>query len=271
MKIQHAERVRYAVNPLIEVVAQLRFSPIFALEKDVLPTIQSQLHEAGFSVLRSEKLASITVTVNASPDAVTDVTHNSQSSDSTQIYHFSTENQLHTFSICKDFVALTTRAYSQWTEFNARLTSLCNIFEASFKPISIFRVGLRYKDLIEREPLNLQDMLWSDLLNPIVAGFLSTTGFVDKVDESCVLQQTSQTVLCLDDCELLLQSALLRASDNPEKQAFLIDSDFYTVPKLPIDMKTALNSLDLIHRSANAVFQNCIKEPLSAALCPTRD
>lgn len=268
MKIQHADRVQYEVNPLIEVVAQLRFTPIFALEKEVLPAIQSQLHDAGFSVLKSEKLASITVTLNASADTVPEIGQSSHSSDSTQIYHFSTTNQSHTFSVCRDFIALTTRDYSEWAEFFSKLKTLCGIFETSFRPIAISRVGLRYKDLIEREPLGLEGMLWSDLLKPIVAGFLSTSGFVDSVDESRVLQQTSQTVLQLSDCELLLQSALLRAADDPSKQAFLIDSDFYVVSEPSVEMDVVLSSIDTIHRSANSVFQNCIKEPLSVALRP---
>lgn len=267
MKIKHADRVRYEVNPLIEVVAQLRFAPIFALEKNVLSAIQGQLHDAGFSVLKLETLASITVTLNAPPSSDR-ISRAPQSSDNTQIYHFSTEDELHTFSVCKDFVALTSRAYLDWQNFSAKLNMLCGIFEAGFTPIAITRIGLRYKDLIERESLGLDGRLWSDLLNPIVAGFLSTSGFVDGVDESCVLQQTSQTVLKLEDCELLLQSALLRATDSTKRQAFLIDTDFYVNSEPPAQLKTALSLIDTIHSSANYVFQNCIKEPLSVALRP---
>lgn len=268
MKIKQTSRVRYEVNPLIEVVAQLRFSPIFGLEKESksLSSVQSQLDEIGFSVLKLENLASITVTLNAPQES--NMANLSQSSQNTPIYHFSTKDNLDTFSVCRDFVALTARSYSDWPDFSKKLNKLCNIFEANFKPIYISRVGLRYKDLIEKNSLNLNNYSWSELLQPVVSGFLSTKGFVESVEESCVLQQSSQTVLKLNDCELLLQSALLRAADNPKQQAFLIDSDFYVNPEPPLALASALELINSIHHSANSVFQNCIKEPLHVALRP---
>ncbi|MFM0734348.1 TIGR04255 family protein [Paraburkholderia sediminicola] len=270
MKIQPENCARYETNPLIEVVAQFRFQPILAIGKEGPVAVQEALADAGFPNLRKEEPASISVTFRAdsvqgagAPNVPPPVLNSSGT-----IYHFASPDFKQTFSACATFVAFTTTSYNRWTDFQEKLGKLANIFAQAYKPIVVNRVGLRYKDLIERESLGLDGVSWGDLLNPIVSGIFSTDSFVDDMDELSVEQQASQTLMTLHDCNLLLQSALLRSTENDKQRAFLIDSDFFLERSNGIDVPESIQLLDTLHTNANSVFRKCIKEPLHAALHP---
>lgn len=265
MIIKPENCAQYESNPLVEVVAQFRFPPILAVANEGPALIQEQLAYAGFPNLRKEESASISVTFSANGGQAINA---NQVANPGCVYHFDNADVTRTFSICSDFVAFSTSSYIGWKSFQEDFIKLVAIFAGAYKPIMVGRIGLRYKDLIEREPLGLAGVPWSELLNPIVSGFFSTMDFVEEVDELSVEQQMSQTLIQLSDCKLLLQSALLRSMENNNQQAFLIDSDFFVESNTAVSVQDGLEYLNKLHVNANSVFRKCIKEPLHAALRP---
>lgn len=267
MKIRKSKRFIYEHNPLVEVSAQVSFDRILNLESDGPKELQSALAALGYTQLNIVRSASIQIAFGpgsplpqASPAALP------------TIYHFSSADGERKFSICSDFAAFSCSTYKEWGSFKAQLYEGLGVFASQYNFANMKRVGLRYKDLIQRESLGLAEYPWSKLLAPVVAGIFSTSGFSDsgEIEESAIEQQASQVVMRLDTCKLLLQSALLRSTEGLGLQAFLIDADFFNeLVGVPLNVGEISTMFDVLHDSADDLFGHCIEEPLHAALRPT--
>lgn len=140
------------------------------------------------------------------------------------------------------------------------------------KAANTTRLGLRYRDVIEREPLNLAGTPWHELIRPFLLGPLSPVALNDLAPpEEDVGSFISQATLRLNDCSLLLQGSLLTSVDG-DTRAFLIDGDFFCEGNVDGDIlsnKTNLAaSLELLHNNAGVLFRRCITEKLHNALGP---
>jgi uncharacterized protein (TIGR04255 family) len=136
------------------------------------------------------------------------------------------------------------------------------------------RIGLRYRDLIEREALGLNNIPWKDLVSPFVAGiFASEELFEEEISEydTAQIEQSGQIQLRLKECNVLLQTALLRSNSQPPTHAFLIDSDFFhDAQNQQLNRMELQQNLETLHDNAGAVFRACIRKPLHDALGPIR-
>lgn len=271
MQIKELPRVLYDNNPLIEVLAQVRFDRLLSLSGDAPKALQVALSKAGYTQLNIEQSASIQIAFGPG-STVSEGAAPMPGPGIPTIFHFSSQDGQRKFTVCADFVAFSTSTYTEWKDFKASFMQGFAAFAAIYgDQAAVRRVGLRYKDLIEREALNLAGVPWSELLAPIVSGVFSAHDLAEPgtFDEQAIEQQASQVLLRLDNCKVLLQSAILRSAQDSSRQAFLVDSDFFK----DLSGLTAKNSgiaplLDDLHRNANAVFRHCIKEKLHAALLP---
>jgi uncharacterized protein (TIGR04255 family) len=131
---------------------------------------------------------------------------------------------------------------------------------------------LRYKDLIEREAIGLAGRPWNELLAPFIVGAYSSPELFEEpptVQHDQSIQLSGQFVFSLDDCVLMLQTAVLQSSDEIPKRAFLIDSDFFhESPARAVTIDNIPGTLDTLHKNSGALFRACIQEPLHAALGP---
>ena len=189
------------------------------------------------------------------------------------IYHFSSEDSTRKLSVSADFFAFSCTKYKKWEAFRDEFTELFGLFNATYANTALRRVGLRYKDLIEREAVGLAGVPWKDLLNPIVAGVLASEEFFEaplQPDDESRVQQAFQTALALDDCDVILQSALLRSGEAVPRHAFLIDTDFFhDSQSRPLSREGLHGILELLHNSADALFRACLKTRLHDALSPS--
>lgn len=268
MKIRVLERVVYAHNPLVEVVCQVRFDRILALETSNPSRFQEDFASAGFPIVRIEPASSIQI---ASSDPSVPASMQGHP-NIPPVYHFSSENKQRKISLSSEFLAFSCAEYPGWEDFKAEFLSVLAAFSNIYSTPVYRRLGLRYKDLIEREALNLSNTPWKELLSPLVAGIFFQGDYFegDHFEESAVVQQVSQVLLQLDDCNLLLQSALLKSSTPQSLQAFLIDSDFFMeFPKHKIEKEKMDALLDVLHTSAGSIFRHCIQEKLHDALSST--
>ena len=271
MKIKESPRVLYGNNPLIEVLAQVRFDRLLSLVSDAPKELQGALSKAGYVQLDIEQSASIQIAFGPG-STVSERAASAPAPGIPAIFHFSSQDRQRKFSVCADFVAYSTSTYTEWKDFKASFMEGFAAFAAIYGgQAAVRRVGLRYKDLIEREPLNLAGVPWRDLLAPIVSGVFSADDFAEAgtFDEQAIEQQASQVLLGLDSCKVLLQSAILRSVQDSSRQAFLVDSDFFKdLSGLSVENSGIAPLLEDLHRNANAVFRHCIKERLHAALLP---
>jgi len=269
MRIKDADRVLYAHNPLVEVVAQIRFEQQASLITGLPAGLTEHLRVAGFVHMLQENSAAIQITFGEDSEKKPKLLQTP--SNVPTIYHFESADKVRKLSVCADFVALTTSRYTEWKDFKKDFLECVATIARLFPQARAKRVGLRYKDLIEREKLGLRDVPWRELVSPLVAGVFAIDNLASDgwVEEAAVAQQASQVSLVLDDCQLLLQSALLRSVEDPKQQAVLIDSDFFReVSAEPINGDEIRALLDRLHSSAGSIFHHCIQRRLHDALGP---
>jgi uncharacterized protein (TIGR04255 family) len=265
MRIAPSPRVVYQNNPLAEVVCQIRFERS-NLQEDALAALRGTLAGAGYSNTYTEETAQITVRVSAGEAAL------QKDAPPPRVHHFAAPDQALRVSASSQFIALTCTRYESWAAFKPRMLDAVALFVRVCGPAPTSRIGLRYKDVIAREPLGLEGVPWSDLLAPFVLGPLARTdltleGAVPELDVESFAFQSS---LRLEDCKLLLQGGLLFTLER-DRTAFLVDSDFF-VDDAPDDLLSSAASLDEVlerlHKSAGALFSKTILRRLHDALKP---
>jgi uncharacterized protein (TIGR04255 family) len=166
-------------------------------------------------------------------------------------------------SLTSNFLALTATAYEDWDEFRRRLSPLVSLLVRLYQ-VSVFtRVGLRYRDLIQRSKLNLDAARWSELLRNELLGELQDRSF-----ENAAVHAARELVLRLDSADekvrLCHGFAQVQGSDET---CYLIDADFFREGKTSEPDTVAL--LDRFNREAGNLFRWCILDPLHAAMEPS--
>lgn len=265
MRIKPSERVVYQNNPIVEVVCQIRFPLLLSLEEVGPAAFQQNFANKHYPLLDIQHDQQISITIGADQELAAP----GQPIATNKTYHFDNEDRSWRVSIGNSFFALTCLKYSAWNEFESRFFDALNAFVDCYPLEVVQRVGLRYKDVIDRVALGLETTPWTELLAPFIVGILSAEDFAedDSVPEADVDSIFCQSVLKLDDCNLLLQSALLRDVAS-SKTAFLIDGDYYVERLEHFNIDTLKQELNKLHGSAGALFRRCIKGPLHQALQP---
>jgi uncharacterized protein (TIGR04255 family) len=264
MKIQEYVRVRYDKNPIAEVICQARFPAVAQFSECLPDELRSKLASLGYTKESKEQKFSISMTFGGGAQNQPALSN---------IFHFDSEKTPHRVSICPEFVALTCAKYWSWDEFRPLFIKAYAAVDGYLGDNTLVRLGLRYKDLIEREPLGLDGVPWSELIAPFLLGPLAAHSLSDQQDSSDELVSTfvSQATIPLDDCMLLLQSSLLRSMDS-ERTAFLIDSDFFIEAsdgsRLSGEREKISEALTSLHTHAGSLFRRGITEKLHNALGP---
>ncbi|MBB6582769.1 TIGR04255 family protein [Ralstonia solanacearum] len=267
MKISQSARVQYENNPLAEVICQIRFHRLTELDSTEQASFSAALGEHGYLLSGKEQINEITLEIGAS------VQQFGAGKSPRSIFHYTSGDANWRLSVCSEFMALSCSRYTNWSDFLSRMTAAAGAFAACFPEAIPTRIGLRYKDVIEREALDLNGARWDELVSPFLLGPLMPGALADgEVPlDGDVANMLSQTLLQLDDCRLLLQSAILLAIDG-NKRAFLIDADFFEEGDLPpahLHEECALSRcLEKLHNNAGSLFRRCITEKLHAALRP---
>lgn len=267
MRIAASERVLYQNSPLVEVVAQVRFDRILILESSNPAQFQESFAKNHYPKLEIE-----TAPIFATPVGAANITIEPSASVIPRVFHFSSDDGAWKLSVSADFITLSCLAYTHWNDFKSRFAAAVSAFSTIYSGIRPTRIGLRYKDVIERQALGLGGTPWSELLKPFVIGVLSEQDFAVEgvVPDSAVNTLLCYTTLKLKECDLILQTAQMTSVKGPEK-AFLIDSDFFAeTANTSFSLSTILARFDELHSSAGALFRRCITDKLHHALSPTK-
>jgi uncharacterized protein (TIGR04255 family) len=252
MPFPEAARTIYRRNPLVEVICQLRFPTILRVDAEREPAAQFQ--------------EAIRATFPLYEEIVPEVPLPRQLQQLLKIQggqierHFSSADQFWMASLTRDFIALSCRRYRQWEEFQQQFAMTREAVEHVYAPSFYSRVGLRYKNVIRRSRFNLQDVPWSELLQPHVAAEFSSAQVVGDIskaahDVSFRLQQF--------DGEVQVRHGVI---DSDGEQSYLIDGDFFT------NQRTELNNvgeiLNYFNEQTRRLFHWSITPRLHDAMEP---
>ena len=261
MPFPPSARVLYDKNPLTEVICQLRFPPVLQIVADAPARFQNAVRGRGYPLYEvddqslqlprefSAALAQLGGSLTIGPEHTA--------------HKFLSEESDRFISLSREFLALTDSSYTRWERFIEHVELAQAALQEVYAPAFYTRVGLRYRDVIDRVKFELQDTPWQELINPALLGALGDAAIRDDVQEI----QGSALIALPEPIGSLarLRHGLIRQPDSP--QNYVVDVDFYLEGRSePADVR---GILDQFNREAGHLFRWAISPRLHGALGPT--
>ncbi|NOX09764.1 MAG: TIGR04255 family protein [Gammaproteobacteria bacterium] len=253
MPFPDSPRIIYKKNPLVEVLCQVQFSTLLRIESEKPTAFQEAIYENYPSL---EEKESLTVEVSTDDGIVKKQTK--------PIYEFSTEDGVWKVILASDTLTLQTLKYTQWEEFSGRLGLLIDALQEIYRPKFYSRIGLRYKDIIKRSILGLDDKPWNELLNPAVVGVLGN----EDIHDDLTNEVNGRFVVALNNGKkeyAHVQHGLVVNKETSE-QCYLIDADFFV--DAPTEIGNTNDILSTFNRKSGRLFRWCITQSLHESMEP---
>lgn len=247
------QRVVYSQNPLVEVICQVRFPALLAIDAQLPVEFQSKIsdHFDDFKINQG-----IQVSFGADPS-------NLASPVQIKNYVFSDQKTGYSISLSSSDIALSTTTYSRWEDFSRMLGFVLESFLSCYKIKRATRIGLRYRDVIDREALQIKGVPWQRLLQPPVLGFLTS----DLIDETEVDTLVTNCQFRTPDCKVIFQSGFVENIETKQR-AFMVDYDAYIDTESTFVAEDIISSLTKIHTVTGPLFRWSITDELHNALGP---
>lgn len=248
-------RVIYDKAPLVQVVCQLRFPQLLAIEGSPPIDFQERIRpsfpflERGQNILPADMPREIAQMLQMQPALAE--------------YRFYTKKRDYMVTLTSQFLALSTGAYSRWEDFREVLNTPLEALVSIYKPSFFSRIGLRYQDAICRSAIGQSDTRWSELLRKEILGELALPIFEAGLDD------TAQRVLKIripDGSGTLLWRHGLIKVQTREELCYLIDIDLSTEENK--DIENAIPILNEFNNLAGRAFRWSITSKLRDALGP---
>ncbi len=252
------QRVLYGKAPLFEVVCQVRFPADLRLETEPPAMFQQRVRHL-FPILKQQTKSVLSGLPEGVAKALEVV---APPTGTTTTWQFSTEDGKVRLELVRDNLTQVSLAYHRWEDFFEPYRESIDALVELYDPKFFTRIGLRFRDLIKRSNLGLEDTPWSELLKPHVLGELAVEDVGDRAIEA-----SRNLLLSLPEkgAKVRLQHGFSDIADSNE-QGYLIDCDFFVE-------RTEINhgpeAIQYLHEHAGRYFQWCITPRLHQAMEPT--
>jgi uncharacterized protein (TIGR04255 family) len=249
-----SERIVFEQNPLAEVICQLTFPTILAIAAESPSGFQELIREhypiyerAGLNLPPG---ASEIISQFPIPIGIDIVTH-----------RFLTEDRSCQVALNRDFIAVTVNNYERWEDFQATLGEAKTAFENAYRPAFYTRLGLRYRDVVDRESLGLGDRPWSALINPSVLGLLGAEADIQRGIKAI----RGEVIVELDEPPGAAVKLSHGLGDQKEGgQSYVVDADWFVTGRN--DPGEVMDVLGRINRQAGDLFRWAITPELRNGL-----
>lgn len=248
-----SKRIFYEKAPLVEVICQLRFPPILRIESEIPSAFQEQIRQT-FPLFER----TVSPAAGQIPEEILRLVAPQMGAS----FRFTTEDGSSAAVLNPQFISLTTTKYREWHHFRNQLEGPLSALVEIYKPSFFSRIGLRYRDAIDRSKIGLAEEPWSALLRSEVLGELAIPEFESNLEEA---KRIIRVRLTDGPGSVLLQHGLglVEGSNQP---AYVIDFDFFTEEKTGVqDAGPILNNFNNL---AGRAFRWSISPKLHAALGP---
>jgi uncharacterized protein (TIGR04255 family) len=246
-------RVIYTRAPLIEVICQLRFPPLLSIESKPPVDFQERIRDH-FPLL--EKASSLPAGL---PMEVAQVVQGTGRSN----YQFLTEDRSTVVTLSSDSIALSTTRYTRWEDFRGQLRAPLAALREIYKPSFFSRIGLRYRNAIDRVQLGLRNIPWSELLRKEILGELAVPQFEASLEQ--VANRTLRLRIPDGSGSVMMRHGLGTVQGRSEI-SYVVDLDFFVERKA--EVADAERTLDHFNGMAGCAFRWCITDTLRNALVP---
>lgn len=255
----HEPRCHYRKPQLAEVICQLRFPEILAINAKDPVEFQEAIRGSFPQFSRRQEIGAPRIT--GAPGNMT-----VQTPPAVTNFQFSSADGTWRINLTSRFLSLTCTNYHSWEEFAARLDQPLAAFIQLYQPAYFERVGLRYLNFISRQTLALEDVPFCQLIQPCYLGLLQE----EDVAEAAVSRSGVDSELALrGGCRVKLHAGpglVKRGSMEDKEVKFIFDQDLFLPGQLPLNLSTG--ALQTLHAQADAIFRGAITSTLHTAMEP---
>lgn len=255
------KRVKYCKCPLIQVVYQLNFPTILAIDEYAPVKFQDAIREyfPKYKV-QTEQENEIKVNLmdrNANPVFRQNLVR--------KLHQFISEDGDWTITLSKNLLSISTGKYDQWECMVERFKLPLEKFVEIYKQNYFDEIALRYVDAFNRPILGLDNVNWTELINPHLQGCLML-GTKDKVNIVACMMRSAMNI---GDIVLKVSAGLGSVNgiyNNKSGDTFILDCEYSVSRKIEYD--TVHNLADDLHYKANSFFRESITTKLHKAMVP---
>lgn len=245
--LSHEERSILHKNQLAEVICQFRFPDILIIGTNPPAQFQEMIRDVfpQYSVRKEIAANTREETVN---------------------HQFSTVDGVWRVNLTSKFISLSCYRYTRWEEFAQMLDKPLAAFIQTYTPAFFNRIGLRYLNFISRNALGLENVPFSELIQPCYLGPLAE----DDVIESTIKRCTVDAQFSIrNGCTLNVHAGpgmVKRNGISNNELHFIFDQDLFMAGNIPVNASTG--ALNTLHRQAYSVFRGAITNTLFNAMEP---
>lgn len=245
------QRVIYKKNPLVEVVCGISFPQLLEIGIEEPVEFQKAIRSK-YPILKTQNKVFFTFSQSETPHSKPEIT-----------YIFFSECERWMVSLSNNSISLSTVKYHRWEEFRTRLEEVVSIFNNIYQQSIYLRIGLRYKDIINRDNLDMKEIPWKDILSQEISnGILPTT--VQGEENFDV--QTIFTHPIPSGFVRVFHGVVKHQHTN--EQAYLIDGDFFLEKIGEFNVETMFKLFDEFNKHAGKLFRWSISNTLHDAMEP---
>lgn len=262
MPLPQADRVIYKSNPLDPVICQVRFQPILEITAEDPAAFQKSIRR---KFPKYEQVQPQGVQFDLPAGIPPEVSQLLSRTLGPPTHRFMSKNEMRSFTLSQVSLAYADRSYEQWEDFKSILLPAIDTLQSIYEPETFDRIGLRYVNKVKRSDLGLQDVPWSELLEPTVLGAISDEGFGSQV--TATTGQFTSDVDGVENATVKVRYGLVQNQDNvDDEQIFRIDIDFGAVGEIPYGEHEGI--LDIFNTHVRGLFHWSIQERLHLAMEP---
>ena len=248
---------------MTRVLCQLRFPAILRIDKEPPADFQEKLRHQFPLFQEANDTANLQLPENLAriiPSDMLDL----MAARSNPRFQFMSKDKVWIISLTREFVAVETTKYTCWEEFRGYLELLLNALVEVYKPAFMTRIGLRYRNVINRKALGQEDAAWRELLADFVLGPLAVNKMMNKVTEHH--GGFSIQLDGMGDFVHIQQGLTIDNSTDSSDIMYLLDYDFHSNEETEAgNVISKLNEYNSLNRR---LFRWCITDKLHDAMGP---
>ena len=183
-------------------------------------------------------------------------------------YQFSTQDGVWRVNLTSKFISLACTDYTCWEDFAAHMDKPLAAFIQLYRPAYFQRVGLRYRNVISRQALGLEERPFSELIAPCYLGPLTEVDVNEATATRCTLDLE---MAIRGGCRMQLHAgpAKVRSPEGMDKETkYIFDQDLYIAGNIPPHLSAA--AMNTLHNQAWAIFRGAITDTLHNAMQPEK-
>jgi uncharacterized protein (TIGR04255 family) len=181
------------------------------------------------------------------------------------VYEFATLEKDRIVRLGSEYITIETENYVRWEEFRQNIESVLDKLVRVYPLTHFLQAGLRYRNLIVQDEIEVPNRSWRNLLNKEILGSMAS----EYLAEDAIMNYQSGLSVQIDPNSFLNMFVGLAKHQNDEsKRAVFIDSEFYTDLKINAEVQNVVSFLNGFHEKAGRLFRWAISDELHAALGP---